>query len=228
MTLEGITTCVFDINGVLIDSNRANATALARAFTQDAAVQDRIVSLYLQLTGIDRGTKIRKVQDRVMGRPFEKGEFQRVWDRVRIFTRDAMVGAPLLPGCRETLTELGRRGLKRVALSNTPGPELKAILAAKRLDALFDVIRGGGDRPKAESLMRVIEELALDASTCLFIGDGKGDYLAATRAGIRFIAIDPGTGEFDTYDGFEGPYRNLAHWGREALGIEQGTVNIEQ
>jgi len=221
VSLEGISVCIFDINGVLIDSNRANALALARAFTEDPALRDRIVALYLQLTGIDRGTKIRRVREQIIGRPFKDNEFQRHWDRVKEFTRESMIGAPLLPGCRETLEELGRRRLKRVALSNTPAKELKEILAAKRIDTLFDVIRGGGDRPKSESLMRVINELALDRDACVFIGDGKGDYQAATHAGIRFIAIDPGTGEFDPYGGFEGPYRDLAHWGRETLISEQ-------
>jgi phosphoglycolate phosphatase len=217
MNLEGISVLLFDVNGVLIDSNLANAMALARAFTEDSEVQGRIVELYLQMTGIDRGTKTRRVQEQIIGRPFEENEFERRWEKARRFTRESMTGAPLLPGCRETLETLGRLGLKRVALSNTPETELRAILAAKGIDTLFDVIRGGGDRPKSESLMRVVEELKLDTKACLFIGDGKGDLRAARHAGIAFVAIDPGTGEFDGETGLHGPYKSLAHWAREVL-----------
>jgi phosphoglycolate phosphatase-like HAD superfamily hydrolase len=218
MNLEGIRVIIFDVNGVLIDSNPANAMALARAFTKDRGVQGRIVELYLRMTGIDRGTKIRRVQERIIGRPFETAEFERLWEKTKRFTRESMIGAPLLPGCRETLAELGRLALTRVALSNTPETELREILAAKGIDGLFDVIRGGGDRPKSESLVRVVMELELDPQSCLFIGDGKGDLRAARHARIAFAGIDPGTGEFDGETGLHGPYGSLGDWARETLG----------
>ncbi len=52
------------------------------------------------------------------------------------------------------------------------------------------------------------------------MGDGKGDLAAARSAGVPFVAIDPGTGEFDGEEGFDGPYKNLADWGQRVLGIE--------
>ncbi len=71
MDLSTIKVCIFDVNGVLIDSNRANARAMARSFTDDPATLHLIEELYLELTGIDRGSKIRIIQERVMRRPFE-------------------------------------------------------------------------------------------------------------------------------------------------------------
>ena len=59
MDLSRIKVCIFDVNGVLIDSNLANARAMAEAFTEDPALQERIAELYLTLTGIDRGSKIQ-------------------------------------------------------------------------------------------------------------------------------------------------------------------------
>ena len=61
-----IAVCIFDVNGVLIDSNLANARAMAQAFTDDPILQERIAQLYLTLTGIDRGTKIRKIQEQMI------------------------------------------------------------------------------------------------------------------------------------------------------------------
>jgi hypothetical protein len=52
------------------------------------------------------------------------------------------------------------------------------------------------------------------------MGDGKGDLGAARSAGVAFVAIDPGTGEFDDEEGFEGPYKNLFEWGRRVLGMK--------
>jgi len=213
MNLERIKIFIFDVNGVVLDSNLANARAMAEAFTDEPVVQGRIARVYLTLTGIDRGTKIRTIQEQVIKRPFTENEFELRWKRFKALGTKAMHRAPLLPGCKEVLVDLGRRGLSRVALSNTPVVELRDILASHTLEPLLDVIRGGGDWPKAESLARLLQEYRFQPDRCLFFGDGKGDLAAARLAGLAFVAIDPGTGEFTGEEGFEGPYRDLAEWG---------------
>jgi phosphoglycolate phosphatase-like HAD superfamily hydrolase len=220
MDLSRITVCVFDVNGVLIDSNLANARAMAEAFTDDRSMQARIATVYLTLTGVDRGTKIRTVQKKVIGRSFQDKEFEIRWERFKSLARQSMREAPLIRGCREVLAELGKRKITRVALSNTPVAELNEILAVHSLEPLLDIVRGGGDWPKAESLVRLFEEFRFEPQTCLFLGDGKGDLAAARKAGVAFIAIDPGTGEFQGETGFAGPYRDLAEWGEMALGTK--------
>lgn len=222
MNLSTIKVCIFDVNGVLIDSNRANARAMARSFTDDPATLHLIEELYLELTGIDRGSKIRIIQERVMRRPFEGDEFELRWERFKRLSRESMARAPLIPGCREVLARLGELEKIRVALSNTPLAELRETLASRRLDSLLDIIRGGGDWPKSESLVRLLTEFGFEAGRCLFMGDGKGDLAAAEHAGVPFVAVDGGTGEFEGRQGFHGPFRNLADWGREVLGMASG------
>lgn len=212
--------CIFDVNGVLIDSNPANADAMAKAFTNDAILQQRIAELYLKLTGIDRGSKIRTIQEQVIKRPFEEREFELRWARVKELTRLSMSQAPLLPGCETVLSALGNRKITRVALSNTPLLELEQILSAHRLDSTLDIIRGGGNWPKIESLARLLEEFQFEVENCAFVGDGKGDLAAAKASGVAFVAIDPDTGEFEGEEGLDGPYRNLAEWGQKVLGLE--------
>ena len=128
-----------------------------------------------------------------------------------------MIHAGLLPGCREVLVELGKRNITRVALSNTPLIELGEILTAHKLESILDGVRGGGDWPKSESLVRLMEEYPFNPEQAVFIGDGKGDLGAARDAEVSFVAIDPDTGEFDGEEGFEGPYKDLADWGRKVL-----------
>jgi phosphoglycolate phosphatase-like HAD superfamily hydrolase len=216
MDLSKIKVCLFDVNGVLLDSNLANAHAMAQSFTGDPLVRQEIATLYLKLTGIDRGAKIRIIQEQVMGSPFRKGEFELRWQRFKRIGRLSMLKAPLTERCEAVLAAAGNRQITRVALSNTPQAELQETLAAHRLETLLDLIRGGGDWPKAESLLRLLEEFQFAPDRCLFFGDGKGDLAAAREAGMPFVAIDSGTGQFDTEEGFLGPYESLAHWGREA------------
>lgn len=211
-------TAIFDVNGVLIDSNRANARAMGEAFAsaENPAVRSIVEEVYLQLTGIDRGSKIRIIQDRVLGRPFAEGELQKRWDSFKELSRRSMREAPLVPGGKELLAELGERKVLRVALSNTPLAELMETLDARSFASLLDVVRGGGDWPKSESLLRLVKELEIAPESCIFFGDGKGDLEAAKLAGTPFAAIDPGLGEFDNEEGFDGPYENLADWRRRA------------
>ncbi|MGD9234415.1 MAG: HAD family hydrolase [Desulfobacterales bacterium] len=222
MDLKKIKVCIFDVNGVLIDSNPANAKAMGKAFSDDPIMQNRIAEFYLTLTGIDRGSKIRKVQAHFFGAPLTENEFELCWQKLIDLTRQSMTEAPLTKGCADILAALGRLKITRVALSNTPLVELNEILRVQRLDLLLDIIRGGGDWPKIESLARFLDEFQLDPATCVLIGDGKGDLSAARYTKVPFVAIDPDTGEFEGEDGLEGPYKNLAEWGEKQLGKIQG------
>jgi len=211
--------CIFDVNGVLIDSNAANAQAMSEAFTGDPRLQKRIAELYMTLTGIDRGAKIRIVQEKIIQRPFEEKEFELRWSRFTELGQTSMMNAPVMGGATRILAELGRRKIRRAALSNTPLDVLHKILEARELATHLDIIRGGGDWPKAHSLVRLLRELGFNPRECLFFGDGKGDLAAARHAGVPFVAIDPGTGEFSGEQGIQGPFHDLAAWGRHALAL---------
>ncbi|UCD90207.1 MAG: HAD family hydrolase [Desulfobacterales bacterium] len=216
MDLSKVKICIFDVNGVLIDSNRANARAMGLAFTDDPDMQQKIEAFYLTLTGIDRGEKIRRVQDQIIQRPFNANEFELRWQKLIALTRESMCSAPLAADCKTILKALGKLGITRTALSNTPLDELRHILAQQTLEPFLDIVRGGGNWPKTESLKRLIDEFDFSPDLCLFIGDGKGDLWAAKAAAVPFVAIDPDTGEFDTENGFPGPFDSLSQWARQA------------
>ena len=216
MNLSNVKTCIFDVNGVLIDSNLANARAMGQAFSDDPMQQEKIAAFYLTLTGIDRGEKIRRVQHHIIQEPFGESEFERLWEKLKALTRTSMGTALLTKGCKEVLNALADHGITRVALSNTPVDELRHILAAQDLESHLDIIRGGGNWPKTESLKRLLNEFTFNPKDCLFIGDGKGDLWATRAAGLPFAAIDPDTGEFEDEKGFDGPFHTLWEWAGHA------------
>ncbi|MCG6971749.1 MAG: HAD hydrolase-like protein [Desulfobacterales bacterium] len=216
MNLSKVKICIFDVNGVLIDSNMANARAMGRAFSGDPMVQEQIAAFYLTLTGIDRGEKIRRVQSRIIQRPFGENEFEGLWQKLKTLTQRSMGTAPPAKGCKNILDAVARRGMTRVALSNTPLDELRRILAAQGLESHLDIIRGGGNWPKTESLKCLLDEFEFRPGDCLFIGDGKGDLWATRATGVPFAAIDPDTGEFENEHGFFGPFHTLLDWAEQA------------
>lgn len=219
MDLTGFDFFIFDVNGVLINSNLANASAMAEAFTDDPNARQLICEAYLHLTGIDRGSKIRRIQQKVIRRPFKAGEFELRWNRFRQLSADAMLNVVRAPACATLLDELGKRGKTRVALSNTPLEELRRCLAVHDIGHRLDIVRGGGDWSKTESLACLMDEFHPVSSRCLMIGDGRGDLAAARHSGIAFAAIDPDTGEFDGETGFYGPYNSLSQLATDEFGI---------
>ena len=222
MDIASIRVFLFDVNGVLILSNLGNAQALAESFTVDPGLRERIVARYWTLGGIDRGSKIRTIQEEIIGRPFEEGEFQERWERFRELSSGAMLTAPLGRGCREVLARLGAAGKQRVALSNTPPAQLDQVLKARGLDRCFEIVRGGGDWPKSESLVRLLAETRFRPAECLFLADGRGDLAAARLAGVPFIGINDIGGEFDGAQDVIGLYPDLGAWGEENLGLNLG------
>ena len=211
---------IFDINGVLILSNVGNAWGMAEAFTDDPELRERIVELYWQMGGIDRGSKIRMVQDKIIGRPFRKGEFELRWQRFREFSSRSLMTAPLGRGCLEVLGCLGELGKVRAALSNTPLAQLEDVLNKRGLGKYFDLIRGGGDWPKSESLARLLEEQGFQAEECLFLADGRGDLEAARLSGVSFVGINEVAEEFGSREGVSAIYPDLGAWGEENLGLK--------
>lgn len=211
---------IFDVNGVLVLSNLGNAWGMAAAFTDDPPQRERIVALYWQMGGIDRGSKIRMVQEKIIGRPFREGEFERRWERFREFSSRSMMSAPLGRGCREVLTCLGKLEKVRVALSNTPPAQLKDVLEQRGLNRYFELVRGGGDWPKSASLARLLDDQGFQAGECLFLADGRGDLEAARLSGVGFVGINEVAGEFGDRRGVAAIYPDLAAWGEENLGLK--------
>ncbi|MBN1141678.1 MAG: HAD family hydrolase [Deltaproteobacteria bacterium] len=222
MDIAAIRVFIFDVNGVLILSNVGNAQALAESFSDDPAIRERIIALYWTLGGIDRGSKIRTVQERIIGRPFREGEFEQRWERFRKLSSNSMRTAPLGRGCREVLSRLKELGKVRAALSNTPPAQLDEVLKARNLERCFEIVRGGGDWPKSESLARLLAETGFQPGECLFLADGRGDLAAARQSGVPFIGINDIGGEFDGAQDVIGPYPDLGAWGEENLGLKLG------
>lgn len=72
---------------------------------------DRIAEYYLGLTGIDRGSKIRNIQECLVKCPFAENEFDLRWERFKNLSRETMLKASLGVGSKEVLTKVGEMGL---------------------------------------------------------------------------------------------------------------------
>ena len=111
----------------------------------------------------------------------------------------------ILPGVREALEKLRRRGLALIVVTNQPDvargtqtreavEEINRFLVRQlRLDAVYTCYHDAADacacrKPKPGMLMRAAEEHSIDLSRSFMVGDRWGDIVAGAAAGcVTFL-----------------------------------------
>jgi phosphoglycolate phosphatase len=99
-------------------------------------------------------------------------------------------------GAAEGLRLLRDRGLRLACLTNKPGAFARSLLAAKGLDAFFEVVFGGDaferKKPDPLPLLKTCEALRSTPSRTLMVGDSSNDARAARAAGCPVVLVTYG------------------------------------
>lgn len=100
------------------------------------------------------------------------------------------------------LEQLDRQNIKIAAVSNASEPNTRKFLEENDLIDFFDYVTGAGiesfeqfrneKKPNPYMLEKAIDELDLDPSEVLMIGDSTSDRAAAENAGIDFVRLKRG------------------------------------
>jgi putative hydrolase of the HAD superfamily len=95
-----------------------------------------------------------------------------------------------VPGARETLEALDRRGLRLAVVANWDCA-LPGHLAAAGLDGSFDTVvtsaRAGAAKPDPAIFELALTELGVEPARALHVGDEPIDEQGAVAAGLRFL-----------------------------------------
>jgi phosphoglycolate phosphatase len=106
-------------------------------------------------------------------------------------------GTDVLPGVRDTLAELSRRGAKLGVCSNKPLALTIELLAAVGLASYFGSIfgpeRSPRPKPAPDMLLGVLTELQVAPAKALYIGDMTIDVETGRAAGVETWVIPSGT-----------------------------------
>jgi len=102
----------------------------------------------------------------------------------------------LLPGTREVLETLHRRGMKLAVATNKLGRFSRAIFQNFGLDKLFVTIVGDEDvannKPHPEMLLYAMDKMGLNPNEVIFVGDSLIDIQTGKNAGLRVYAVPTG------------------------------------
>jgi HAD superfamily hydrolase (TIGR01509 family) len=216
-----VTAILFDVDGTLVDSNDAHASAWVQAFTEhgvtvDAARVRRCIGmggdkLMPAVSGIEEGS--------TRGQAIAKR-------RGEIFTQEFLPYLGPFRGAIALVAAIKARGLTAVAASSASKDDLKALLAVARVDTLLDDATSSDDaeesKPDPDIITAALKRAKAPPSDAIMIGDTPYDIEAAQRAGVRAIGFRcGGWDDADFKDAiaiYDGPWDLLAR-------IEDSPIN---
>lgn len=203
-SLRGV---ILDVDGTLIDSNDAHAKAWQDALReQDIEISFEAVrpligmggdKLLPTLTGVEEDTSLGK---RISER------------RSAIFRERYLPHLQAFPDTRELLESFKDRGLKLAVATSAKDEDAKAIFRRIGIEDLLDSSTSSDDadasKPDPDIVEAAIKKIGLPRETLIMLGDTPYDMEAATRAKVRFVAVECGGWEKSEFPDAEAVYKS--------------------
>jgi len=189
--VKQITACIFDLDGVIVDTAKYHFLAWKRLadqlgirFTEEDNERLKGVSrmasleIILEIGGIDLDTQ-------------KKQEYATLKNEWYVEYISKMTPDEILPGSVHFITDIKKRGIKTAigsASKNTP-----MILERVGIKELFDAVADGNNttnaKPDPEVFLKAAELLNTDPSECVVFEDAVAGIQAARNAGMRCVGI---------------------------------------
>lgn len=189
--MTNIKACIFDLDGVLVDTAVFHYRAwkrLARSLGADFSVEDNE-----KLKGISRIESLRLILDWI-GQSKSPDEMQVLATRKNEWYLEMvseMTADDVLPGSRKLLSGLKEANIKLALGSASKNARL--ILEKTALLGYFDEIVDGTlvslSKPHPEVFLKGAELLNVAPATCLVFEDAVAGVQAARNAGMKVIGI---------------------------------------
>ena len=121
----------------------------------------------------------------------QKQEIANRKNRYFVESLESVTPQSLLPGSKEMLTALRKKGIKIAIASNSRNA--KAIIEKTEIGDFLDVVVDGYDiensKPDPEVFLLAAERLELHPYECIVVEDAVAGIIAAERAGMRTLGI---------------------------------------
>ncbi len=182
---------IFDLDGTLWDSTGNVAKAWQSAMDQvdyvdEVMTQERVRSI----TGMAYDTIFDKLFPNLSAG--NRAELMAICAKSELETLNTS-GGDLYPGLEETLAYLLPK-YKMFIVSNCQNGYIEMFLKSSQMGHYFNGHQCFGTKgnPKFQNIKDIVNDHDLAAP--VYIGDTKGDYDSATKAGVPFIFADYGFG----------------------------------
>ena len=185
-------TCLFDLDGTLIDHFRAIHRCHAYTLRQLGLPEPTLAQVR---RAVGLGVEHAIVQ--LLG-PEHADLLPRALTIYRAHWAETMLDdVELLPGARELLSALKKRGVQTAVFTNKHGPSARDICRHLGLDPFLDAVFGANDtpwlKPDVNFAHHVLTQLKADIRTTLFVGDSPYDIQAAHNSRLPVWCVTTGT-----------------------------------
>ncbi len=180
---------IFDLDGTLVDAYRAIWASLN--FTREKLGYPK-VSLKEAKFNVGRGDK------RFIARFFKEKDALRAVDIYRSqHKKDLLEFSKLLPGTKEVLSILKRKGKLLAIASNRPKYYTQIIVQELKIKRYFDIILCADElnslKPEPRILNAIIKDFKAMKNEAVYIGDMDIDLETAKRAKVDAVFIKNGS-----------------------------------
>jgi HAD superfamily hydrolase (TIGR01509 family) len=185
--VQNISAVIFDMDGLLLDSERVALATFKEACSQCHFVPD--LSIYYRCIGTN-ANRVQEILSEGYGPDYKA--ISKIWKaRYKAETFDKPV--PLKSGADTLLRELEKGGLRRAVVTSTDREIAVRKLTNSRIIQFFDLILGGDQvslsKPDPDIYLTACRQLDIEPPRGLALEDSDNGVLAAFRAGLRVIQI---------------------------------------
>jgi HAD superfamily hydrolase (TIGR01509 family) len=185
--LSGVSAILFDVDGTLIDSNRAHAEAWAQALTEHGFPHEADQIRPFIGMGSD------KLLPAIARMDVESPRGKAILARKKTLFDERLPRLRPTRGARALLTFLRERGKTLVVATSADDEEMHAILQQAGVADLMPRRTSSDDaarsKPDPDIVRAALSRAGTTASAAVMIGDTPYDVEAAARAGVDCIAV---------------------------------------
>ena len=180
---------IFDMDGVLIDTEKHYNAAWCQAATEAGFPFTREHALLLRSCEAKEGEKLMQG---IFGPSFD---YYAIRERRRELVRErlAQYGLEKKPGVEETLRFLRAKGIKTAVISNKPDSTTVQVVREMMGELTPDIVRGGREgvplKPDPTAVLEIIEQLGVEKADCLYVGDTATDMETGKNAGLFTVGV---------------------------------------
>lgn len=189
MTIRGLRAVVFDLDGVLVDSEPLFHEAINRVLSQEG-----VAPLSVEEYGRLLGTTVEETWRTIQGwrrLPQKLAYYLERYDpAVREVLQEQMVPQP---GVLRLLNDLKKRGVPRAVASSSLRSWVDLKLGVLGIAEEFDAIVGGDEvargKPAPDIYLEAARRLGVPPTSCLAIEDSPPGIASAVAAGMFTVAV---------------------------------------
>ncbi|MFZ2990283.1 HAD family hydrolase [Ideonella sp.] len=178
-------TLVFDMDGVLLQSNRLKHDAMLALFEMDAAQRLAVERYNLGAGGVPRQQKFAHIWVAILGRAYGAEVEAALASAYALAIARRLLDVPLVEGVQDFVESCG---MPCYVCTAAPDAEAHELLTRRGLAGLFAGIHGSSTS-KHMALEAIARQAKLPTDRLLFFGDSHADWQAARAAGCRFVGV---------------------------------------